>query len=203
MGFFEYLQQIEQYCKEKNFAPSEFDRRATCLLSGVSETVPYLKNQIQQHVQNMISETDTDDKWGKLWKLLLKEYVPTHWCNALVTEWLNSFNQDSKPTSLYIAYARNWSTVIAMMLTHGQISEPMLALLMSALSHQDVTAKMENFICQPNKLNETLTVLQLTESQCPTNFNLAKEAKLDNSHDGDNAAERPARAETTVVMKVI
>ena len=78
MGIFEYLQKIEQYCKEKNFASSEFDHRAVCLVSGVSETVPYLKNQIQQHVQSMIYETDTDDKWGKLRKLLLKEYVPTH-----------------------------------------------------------------------------------------------------------------------------
>ena len=41
VGFFEYLQQIEQYCKEKNIAPSDFDRRKACLLSGVSETVPY------------------------------------------------------------------------------------------------------------------------------------------------------------------
>ena len=52
-------------------------------------------------------------------------------------------------------------------------------------------------------MNETLAVLHLTESQCPTNYNLDKVAKLDNSHDGDSGAERPARAETTVVMKVI
>ena len=92
---------------------------------------------------------------------------------------------------------------MAMMLPHGQLSEPMLTLLMSALSHHEVAAKMENFIWQPNKMNETLAVLQLTESQCPTNYNLDKVAKLDNSHDGDSGAERPARAETTVVMKVI
>ena len=78
MEFFEYLHQIEQYCKEKVFAPSDFDRRTACFLSGVSETVPYLKNQIQQHVQSMIYETDTSDKWDKLRKLLLKEYTPTH-----------------------------------------------------------------------------------------------------------------------------
>ena len=159
MGFFEYFQEIEQYCKEKNFAPSEFDHRASCLLRGVSETVPYLKNQTQQHVQSMIYETDADDKWGKLWKLLLKEYVPTHWRNALVTEWLNSFNQGSKPTSLYITGTHHWSPVMVMMLPHGQLSEPMLALLMSSFSHHEVAAKMQIFIWQPNKLNETLVVL--------------------------------------------
>ena len=37
-----------------------------------------LPDQIEQHVQSMIYETDTDDKWGNLRKLLLKEYVPTH-----------------------------------------------------------------------------------------------------------------------------
>ena len=92
---------------------------------------------------------------------------------------------------------------MVMMLPHGQLSEPMLALLTSALSHQDVAAKMENFIWQPNKLNETLAVLQLAESQCPTNYNIAKADQLDNSHDSDSAAERPTRAETTAVMKVI
>ena len=92
---------------------------------------------------------------------------------------------------------------MTMMLPHGLLSEPMLAFLMSALSHQDVSAKMENFIWQPNKLNETLAVLQLVESQCPTNYNLVKVAKLDNSNDGDRSTERPSRAETMVVMKVI
>ena len=37
-----------------------------------------LPDQIEQHVQSMIYETDTGDKWGKLRKGLLKEYVPTH-----------------------------------------------------------------------------------------------------------------------------
>ena len=129
VAFFEYLQQIEQYCKEKNISPSDFDRRSVCLLSGVPETVPYLKNQIQQHVQIMIYETGTTEKWSNLRQLLLKEYAATHWCNALVTEWLNSFNQGSKPTSLYIAGARHWSTVMSMMLPHGQLSEPMFARL--------------------------------------------------------------------------
>ena len=143
----------------------------------------------------MIYETDTSDKWDKLRKLLLKEYVPTHWCNALVTEWFNSFNQGSKPTILYIVGDRHWSTVMTMMLPHGQLSEPMLALLMSALSHHEVAAKMENFIWQPKKLTETFTVLKLVEGQCPTNYNLTKAAKLDNSQEGDARRElKPRRS---------
>ena len=94
----------------------------------------------------MVYETGTVDKWSKLRKLLLKEYAPMQWRNALVTEWLNSFNQGSKPISLYIAGARHWSTVMAMMLPHGQLSEPMLALLMAALAHPEVASKMETFI---------------------------------------------------------
>ena len=127
------------------------------------------------------------------------------WRNALVTEWLNSFNQGSKPTSLYIAGAHHWSTVMAMMLPHGQLSEPMLALLMSALAHHEVASKMDNFIWHPEKLDDTLVVLQLAEQQCPSHYNLAKAAKLlDTPQDGgDNSADRPARQESTAVMKVL
>ena len=39
VGFFEYLHQIEQFCEGKNISPTDFDHRATCLMSGVPEVV--------------------------------------------------------------------------------------------------------------------------------------------------------------------
>ena len=90
---------------------------------------------------------------------------------------------------------------MTMMLPHDQLSEPMLTLLMSDLSHHDVSVKMENFIWRPNKLNQTLAVLHLTESHCHTNYNLTKVVKVDNSQEGDDSTS--ARTESTAVMKVL
>jgi len=52
------------------------------------------------------------DKWSKLRRTLLKEYAPLQWRPALVSEWLNSLTQGNNPSSLYIANAGHWSTII-------------------------------------------------------------------------------------------
>lgn len=134
LGCFEYLQLLEQYFREQNIAPHKFARRTVCLLQGITSV------QVRSVVHTFVQSTscyseDENKKWGTLRQTLLEEYAPLHWCHALISEWLNSLSQGNKPMSLFLANARHWSTIIAMMLPEGQrLPEPLLGMILSAQS---------------------------------------------------------------------
>jgi hypothetical protein len=137
---------------------------------------------------------------------LLHQNAPPHWRHALVTEWLNSLTQGNKQVSNYIAGARHWSTILTMMLPDRQLlPEPLLAMLLAALSHQSIATKLEQFTCHKEKLIDTLAVLHLTEARCRPDYNTVKVTKLDHAQTEPEATpDHPARPEhNAAVMKVL
>ncbi len=178
VGFFEYLQLIENFCKEKNIPTANYERRTTALLLGIEE--PHLRAMVIPHVQDIGKYAGDDmDKWSELRKILLQKFAPHHWRHALATEWLNSLSQGNKPVHSYIASARHWTTILTMMLPDGQISEPFLAMLLSALSHQAIATELEQFSWAPEKLSATLAVLHLAEARCRPGYNTVYVTTLD------------------------
>jgi len=51
VGFFEYLQQIENFWKEQNIPPANYERRTTALLLGIEE--PQLRAMVMPHVHDI------------------------------------------------------------------------------------------------------------------------------------------------------
>ena len=115
---------------------------------------------------------------------------------------LNSFNQGSKPTSLYIAGVRHWSTVMDMMLTHGQLSEPMIVLLMSALANHE--AKLDNSqegvdsVAEcPARTEQNTTVMKVLQTLDP-----ASNAEVLDMLEILHALEQPERSEQDIFSLV-
>jgi hypothetical protein len=174
------------------------------LLLGIED--PALRTMVLPHVQDIGNYAGEDlDKWSELRKILLQQSAPQHWRHALVTEWLGSLSQGNKPVLSYITGARHWTTILTMMLPGGQISEPLLAMLLSALSHQSIATKLEHFSWAQEKLSETIAVLQLAEARCRPGYNTVQVTKIDNAQAEPAAtSEQPARPEhNTAVMKVL
>jgi hypothetical protein len=205
VGFFEFLQLIEQFCKEHNIPPTNYERRCAALLLGIQKV--HLRAMVLPYVQDIGNySADGTDKWSELRRSLLHQNAPPHWRHALVTEWLNSLTQGNKQVSNYIAGARHWSTILTMMLPDRQLlPEPLLAMLLAALSHQSIATKLEQFSWAQEKLSETLAVLHLAEARCRPDYNTVKVTKLDHAQaEPEVTAEQPARPEhNTAVMKVL
>jgi hypothetical protein len=159
VGFFEFLQLIEQYCKEHNIPPTNYERRCAALLLGIQKV--HLRAMVLPYVQDIGNySADGIDKWSELRRALLHQNAPPHWRHTLVTEWLNSLTQGNKQVSNYIADARHWSTILTMMLPDRQLlPEPLLAMLLAVLSHQSIATKLEQFSWHQEKLSDTLAVL--------------------------------------------
>ena len=117
LGFFEYLQPLEQYFREQNIPLSKFARREACSLQGITSV--QVRSSVHTFVQSTSCYSVENDKWSKPRQTLLEEYAPLHWRHVLITEWLNSLTQGNKSMSLYITNARHWSTIITMMLPKG------------------------------------------------------------------------------------
>jgi hypothetical protein len=203
LGFFEFLQRLEEYFREHNIPPSEFARRAACLLAGTHVSI---KSNVHTLVQGTTNYSVEKDKWSMLRQTLLEEYAPLQWRHALVSEWLNSLTQGSKPVSLFLANARHWSTIIALMLPSPQpFPQELLATIIAAQSHPSVAANLESFSWKPGSLPDTLAVLRLAERRCKPDYNTAKAAKLDQGQgDSEPILEHPARTEQdTAVVKVM
>jgi hypothetical protein len=203
LGFFEFLQRLEEYFREHNIPPADFARRAACLLAGTHMSI---KSTVHTFVMGTTNYSVEKDKWCMLRQTLLEEYAPLQWRHALVSEWLNSLTQGNKPVSLYLANARHWSTIIALMLPNGQpLPQELLAMILAAQSHPSVAANLENFSWRPGSLPDTLAVLRLAEKRCSPEYNTAKAAKLDQGPgDSEPTLERPARTEQdTAVVKVM
>ena len=201
LGFFEYVQLLEQYFREHNIPPDNFNRRAGCLLAGIN--ISTVKNHVQTFINTSCYSMDSD-KWSKLRRTLLEEFAPLQWRHALVSEWLSSLTQGNKPLSLYIANARHWSTIVALMLPKGQLPPALIAMILSAQSHSAVSTNLENFTWDAGSLPDTLAVLRLAEKRCGPDYNTAKAAKLDQGQAEPELAERPARTEQdAAVVKVM
>ncbi len=61
VGFFEYLQLIETFCKEQNIPPTNYERRTTALLLGIED--PALRTMVLPHVQDSVSVTTRVKIW--------------------------------------------------------------------------------------------------------------------------------------------
>ena len=159
------MQLIEQFCKEHNIPPTNYERRCAALLLGIQKV--HLRALVLPYVQDIGNySADGTDKWSELRRTLLHQNAPPHWRHALVTEWLNSLTQGNKQVSNYIAGARHWSTILTMMLPDRQLlPEPLLAMLLAALSHQSIATKLEQFTWHQEKLSDTLAVLHLPEAR--------------------------------------
>jgi hypothetical protein len=205
VGFFEFLQLIEQFCKEHNIPPTNYERRCGALLLGIQKV--HLRALVLPYVQDIGNySADGTDKWSELRRTLLHQNAPPHWRHALVTEWLNSLTQGNKQVSNYIVGARHWSTILTMMLPDRQLlPEPLLAMLLAALSHQSIATKLEQFTWHQEKLSDTLAVLHLAEARCRPDYNTVKITKLDHAQAEPEATpEHPARSEhNAAVMKVL
>ena len=84
-----------------------------------------------------------------------------------------------------------------MILPAGQLfSEPLLAMLLSALSHQSIATKLQQFSWAPEKLSDTLAVLHLAEARCRPGYNTVQVTTLDHAQaEPEATAEQPARPE--------
>jgi hypothetical protein len=100
----------------------------------------------------------------------------------MVTEWLNSLTQGNKQVNNYMGDTRHWSTILTMMLSDRQLlPEPLLVMLLVALSHQSIETKLEQFSWTQEKLSDTLAVLHLAEARCRPDYNTVKVTKLDHT----------------------
>ncbi len=73
LGFFEYVQLLEQYFREHNIHPDNFNRRSGCLLPGMN--ILTVKNHVQTFINTSCYSMDSD-KWSKLRRTLLEEFAP-------------------------------------------------------------------------------------------------------------------------------
>jgi hypothetical protein len=165
VGFFEFLQLIEQSCKEHNIPPTNYELRCAALLLGIQKV--HLRVMVLPYVQDIGNySVDGIDKWSELRRALLHQNASPHWRHALVTEWLNSLTQGNKQVSNYIADARHWSTILTMMLSDRQLlPEPLFVMLLAVLSHQSIPTKLEQYSCHQEKMSDTLAVLHLAEDR--------------------------------------
>jgi hypothetical protein len=85
------------------------------------------------------------------------------------------------------------------------LPEPLLVMLLAALSHQSKATKLEQFSLQQEKMSDTLVILHLAEAQCRPDYNTVKVTKLDHPQaEPEATSEQPVRPEhNTEVMKVL
>jgi hypothetical protein len=142
LGFFEFLQRLEEYFREYNIPPTDFARRAACLLVGTHMSI---KPTVHTFVQDTTNYSVEKDKWSMLRQTLLEEYAPLQWCHTLVSEWLNSLTQGNKTVSLYLANVRHWNTIIVLSLPNGQpLPQELLVMIEKKKTWRDSEKKKNN-----------------------------------------------------------
>jgi hypothetical protein len=74
---FEFLKLIEQFCKEHNIPPTNYEHRCTVLLLGIQKV--HLRVMVLPYVQDIGNySADGTDKWSELRRVLLHQNAPPH-----------------------------------------------------------------------------------------------------------------------------
>ncbi len=78
VGFFEFLQLIEQFCEEHNIPPTNYERRCVALLLGIQKV--HLRDMVLPYVQDIGNySAEGTDKWSELRRAFLYQNVSPHW----------------------------------------------------------------------------------------------------------------------------
>ena len=76
VGFFEFLQLIEQFCEEHNIPPTNYERRCVALLLGIQKV--HLRTMVLPYVQDIGNySAEGTDKWSELRSLPVPKRVST------------------------------------------------------------------------------------------------------------------------------